>query len=408
MKAFLPLTTLLLLISSCSFAGGKDKNKNPNDTAKRKYKSTEVSSPSPVKTASGLEYTITSKGEGPQAEIGDIIKVHYTGKLTNDTVFDTSMKTGQPISFKLGQHRVIQGWEEAFALLHAGDKATLRIPASLGYGPRANGKIPANSELIFDVELLDVTKPPKAWSVQGKDTVTTASGLKYVIVHKNASGKHVKKYDKVKVDYAAYLTNGKLFDSSVERGQPLEFNAGMHQSLEGWDEGLLLLNVGDSVKLIIPPALGLGAQANGPVPANSTIIIDMAVLAASDANTPKPYSIKGLTPQTTQSGVKVYFVKKGTGAQATTGKTANVQYTGYFENGDIFDSSVLRGGPGYPVTLGAGGVVKGWEEALLLTHAGDKIHIVVPYAAAYGDAGRPPVIPPKTDLTFDMEVTSVQ
>ena len=80
--------------------------------------------------------------------------MNYTGKLTNDTVFDSSVKRGQPYEFKLGAGQVIKGWDEAIQLLQVGDKATLKIPANLAYGDRSNGMIPANSTLIFDVELM--------------------------------------------------------------------------------------------------------------------------------------------------------------------------------------------------------------------------------------------------------------
>jgi len=123
---------------------------------KKKEKSKNSKQPITMKTASGLEYTITEKGNGKKPQIGDKVVVHYTGKLTNDTVFDSSKKRGQPFSFKLGAGQVIKGWDEAFQLLQVGDKATIKFGPELGYGSQAMGSIPANSTLIFDVELLDV------------------------------------------------------------------------------------------------------------------------------------------------------------------------------------------------------------------------------------------------------------
>jgi peptidylprolyl isomerase len=108
------------------------------------------------KTSSGLMYKIDKKGSGDYAKAGDIVSVHYTGFLPDGTKFDSSVDRGEPIEFPLGQGRVIKGWDEGITLLNIGSKATLIIPPSLGYGSRAMGPIPANSILIFEVELVDI------------------------------------------------------------------------------------------------------------------------------------------------------------------------------------------------------------------------------------------------------------
>ena len=108
-------------------------------------------------TESGLGYIMVKEGSGVQAENGKTVSVHYTGKLTDGTKFDSSLDRNQPIEFVLGQGRVIKGWDEGISYLKVGGKATFIIPSDLAYGERgAGGVIPPNATLIFDVELVDV------------------------------------------------------------------------------------------------------------------------------------------------------------------------------------------------------------------------------------------------------------
>ena len=110
-----------------------------------------------MKTASGLEYIEIEPGTGAQAEAGKTVSVHYTGKFQDGRVFDSSVSRGEPITFPLGQGRVIKGWDEGIALMKVGGKSQLIIPPSLGYGERgAGGVIPPNATLVFDVELVAV------------------------------------------------------------------------------------------------------------------------------------------------------------------------------------------------------------------------------------------------------------
>ncbi len=106
---------------------------------------------------SGLFYIETLAGTGDQAQKGDVVSVHYTGKLLDGTKFDSSLDRNEPFEFNLGAGQVIKGWDEGIALMKEGGKATLVIPSRLGYGSREiPGVIPANSILIFEVELLEI------------------------------------------------------------------------------------------------------------------------------------------------------------------------------------------------------------------------------------------------------------
>lgn len=108
-------------------------------------------------TASGLQYVVEKEGTGAQPTAEDEVTVHYTGKLLNGQVFDSSVNRGEPATFPL--NRVIPGWTEGVQLMKEGAKYTFFIPSDLAYGPQGvPGAIPPHSTLIFDVELIKVNK----------------------------------------------------------------------------------------------------------------------------------------------------------------------------------------------------------------------------------------------------------
>jgi FKBP-type peptidyl-prolyl cis-trans isomerase FkpA len=112
---------------------------------------------SPVRTPSGLEYQDLAVGEGAEAVSARVVRVHYTGWLTDGTKFDSSKDRNEPFEFTLGAGRVIRGWDEGVAGMREGGKRKLTIPPELGYGARGAGRvIPPNATLVFEVELLQV------------------------------------------------------------------------------------------------------------------------------------------------------------------------------------------------------------------------------------------------------------
>jgi FKBP-type peptidyl-prolyl cis-trans isomerase FkpA len=109
-----------------------------------------------IVTKSGLQYSIVKKGKGPKPTAQDTVTVNYVGTLADGTVFDSSIKRGEPATFPL--NRVIPGWTEGIQLMHVGDKFDFVIPAHLAYGNQAVGTIPPGSALKFEVELLSIAK----------------------------------------------------------------------------------------------------------------------------------------------------------------------------------------------------------------------------------------------------------
>jgi thiol-disulfide isomerase/thioredoxin len=174
--------------------------------------SARADSPTFVTTASGLKYAITKAGAGPTPQHGQVVIAHYTGMLMNGTVFDSSRTRNEPFSFVLGQHEVIKGWDEAFALLHVGDQATLIIPPELAYGSKNIPEIPANSTLRFDVELLDIKDHPLSAALKpvlDKNGLEAAESLYHELWAEHFAGYYVDEGGLNNLGYS-YLMKGKL------------------------------------------------------------------------------------------------------------------------------------------------------------------------------------------------------
>jgi len=235
---------------------------------------------------------------------------------------------------------------------------------------------------------------------------TSGSGLK-VNLQKSAKGKLLNKGDKIKVHYSGTLVDGRKFDSSREKNQPFEFIIGMRQVIAGWDEAFQLLKVGDQAILTIPPDLGYGETPMPNIPSGSYLVFDVEVLEAKRNFVPQPFERKEKQKTLTATGLEYYIIQQGEGEKAENGKTVEVHYTGFLENGDVFDSSIIRDKP-FSFRLGSGMVIPGWDEGIAALNVGGKALLSIPYQLAYGEAGRPPLIPPKARLLFNVELISVK
>ena len=110
-----------------------------------------------ITTASGLQYKVITEGTGAKPTLKDKVRCHYTGKLLNGNVFDSSVQRGQPAEFEIGQ--VIPGWQEVLQLMPVGSKFQVWIPSNLAYGAQGAGQvIKPNATLEFEVELLEILK----------------------------------------------------------------------------------------------------------------------------------------------------------------------------------------------------------------------------------------------------------
>ena len=240
-------------------------------------------------TATGLQYEDTEVGSGPEATSGQGVSVHYTGWLYENGAqgkkFDSSLDRRSPFEFSLGAGMVIKGWDEGVQGMKVGGKRTLIIPAELGYGARgAGGVIPANATLKFDVELLEIEGGGMEDDETDSDGGTSAGLL--IEDTEVGTGTEATRGTNVSVHYTGWLyengTQGKKFDSSLDRNSPFDFPLGGGMVIKGWDEGVQGMKVGGKRTLIIPPHLGYGARgAGGVIPGNATLKFDVVLLGVN-------------------------------------------------------------------------------------------------------------------------------
>ncbi|HEY2903892.1 MAG TPA: FKBP-type peptidyl-prolyl cis-trans isomerase [Polyangia bacterium] len=231
------------------------------------------------KTASGLASKVLTPGKGTEKPTAaDTVRVHYTGWTTDGVKFDSSVDRGSPAQFPL--RGVIKGWTEGLQLMVEGEKRRFWIPGNLAYGDTPTRPGAPAGTLVFDVELLGVIKAPKVpedVAAAPKNAKKTKSGLAYRVLKKGTGKEHPKAESTVAVHYSGWTTDGKMFDSSVARGEPATFP--LNGVIKGWTEGVQLMVVGEKTRFWIPGAMAYGDTPSRPGAPAGMLVFDIELLS---------------------------------------------------------------------------------------------------------------------------------
>jgi FKBP-type peptidyl-prolyl cis-trans isomerase len=236
--------------------------------------------PDATKTQSGLASKVLTPGVGKDHPAPtDKVKVNYTGWTTNGQMFDSSVTRGEPATFALNS--VIPGWTEGLQLMVVGEKRRFWIPAALAYGSRPRPGAPAG-DLVFEVELLDITAAPKPPPVPEDvkaapaSAKKTASGIAYRVLTPGKGTDHPAVTATVSVNYTGWTPDGKMFDSSITKGQPAHFR--LNQVIKGWTEGVQLMTKGEKTRFWIPGSLAYGDKPTRPGAPSGPLVFDIELL----------------------------------------------------------------------------------------------------------------------------------
>jgi peptidylprolyl isomerase len=273
--------------------------------------------------------------------------------------------------------------------------------------------------LCYELELSQVTKaaatpPPRPPDVAAPPAGVkkTEKGVSYKILKPGKGGPKPKPTESVRVHYTGWTTDGRMFDSSVIKGEPAEFSlAGV---IAGWTDGIPVMSVGDKVRFWIPEEM---AYKGAPGRPQGMLVFDVELLEikaahgpgdghghgqkAADLPAPPDVAKPPADAKKSPKGVSYKILKAGKagGAKPKATDTVKVHYTGWQTDGKMFDSSVTRGSPAeFPLQ----GVIAGWTDAIPMLTVGDKARLWIPEDLAYKGGE------PKGMLVFDVELLEIK
>lgn len=274
-------------------------------------------------TPSGIFIIPSDLGSGMKIDTGCAVKLQFTVSNMDGKEIFSSYTRPEPVQAQYGNRFDTPGLEEAVGTLKKGGKAKVVVPSKMAFGESGRGNIVGPyTTLIYTVEIVDVkskadyekeqaiekkkrekeqaeakkkqdqqnavakaAEPKEREKYLKEKNITvkpTASGL-YYIEKAKGTGPQAVAGKKVKVHYTGTLLNGTKFDSSRDRNEPFEFVLGQGQVIKGWDEGIAMMKQGGKATFIIPSAIAYGDRTAGSIPAYSTLVFDVELIAVEDA-----------------------------------------------------------------------------------------------------------------------------
>ena len=395
------------------------------------------------KTQSGLYYKFHSRNvSAPQPKLTDFLKVNMTCYLNDSLYYEVYTQLQDPI-FK-------GDLQEAYAMMHLGDSASFYVKAdsvaTLYYeqDPNVVGLKP-DDYFRYEVKLIDVKSEEEFMAnvEKMKDAMKEASqkaladyiaanninvtpepsGV-YIIPLEKGKGRCPVKGEKVELDFSATLLDGQSVGSTFGGPDKFSFVLGEGYTIQGWEEIVPKMHLGERVKAIIPFDLAYGEHSVGSIPAYANLVYDIKLLKITTAaelqaeNEKVMQALKADSEKAffeylkannitdyTASGLFFNKALATDGAKPQNGQIARIKFeASYLDGTPLGDSEQL--GDHYDIVIGEGKVLKGLEEGVAMMRVGEKTRFVLPYTLAYG-ANAYGAIPAYSNLVFDVELLDV-
>ncbi len=363
---------------------------------------------------SGIKLVKLKPGTGKEpARYFDTVTFNYTAWDSSGKMFDSTEMRKRPAA--VPPFRQAKAMEEMLTSMVAGERVRFWVEATKMAN---NGKpLPGMPQgvLCYEVEVLSIEKgtapPPAPANVAAApaDAKKTAKGVSYVVLKAGKGGPKPSATESVKVNYTGWQTDGRMFDSSVVKGQPAEFSLG--GVIAGWTDGIQVMSVGDKMRFWIPEELaykGAPGRPQGMLVFDVELLEIKAAAAKPDAHgkpsaesqpAPSDVAAPPADAKKTEKGVSYKVLKQGPGGpKPKPTDSVTVHYTGWQTNGTMFDSSAKTG---KPAKFRLNGVIAGWTDGLQQMSAGDKFRFWIPEELAY------PGGQPSGMLVFDVELIEI-
>jgi FKBP-type peptidyl-prolyl cis-trans isomerase len=406
------------------------------------------------KTSNGLYYKIykVSKDTAkPKTNDWVSLEMRYVYKKDGkDTVlFDSKKQLGSEVKFPIPPSDFKGDIYEGIKLMSAGDSASFIISADSLFKKtfkmaQRPHMIDSNSFITFYVHLLSFDSPEglmkkeleslQKYLTANSITVSPSPSGIYYIESEAGKGMKIDTGCQVTLQFKVSTIDGKQIFSTFDRPEPVSFAYGKKFDTPGFEEAIGMMKKGTKAKVIVPSKMAFGEQGRGNlVPPFATIVYEAEITdVVSKADYEKQEAKKKaeekqkvdkakneetglmqkylkenkITAKPTAEGLYYIEQVKGTGPRAMAGKKVRVSYTGKLLNGKVFDTSKDKNPPYYEFTLGAGQVIKGWDEGIAMMNKGGKAMLVIPSTLAYGERGMGDITP-YSPLTFEVELVDV-
>ncbi len=369
--------------------------------------------PTALKLPSGLAYVVVKPGTGKdKVRYFDTATFLYTAWDGSGRMFDSLEMRKRPAT--VPPFRQAPAMEEILTSMTAGERIRVWIPAEkMQQGGKPLPGMPEGM-LTYEVEMISIAKgnepPPKPANLAKApdDAKTTAKGVAYKVLRAGKGGPHPVATDTVKVNYTGWTTDGRMFDSSVIKGEPAEFSLG--GVIVGWTDGIPMMSVGDRFRFWVPEELAFKGAPGRP---QGLLVFDIELLeikppvatppveASDPGGPPADLAAPPADAKTTPKGVAYKILKAVPGAaHPKVTDTVKIEYTGWSTDGAQIDSSKKLGRP-YQTSLQD--VIVGWQEGIPMVGVGESARLWIPAELAYPNGGGPAGM-----LVFDVRLVEIK